>query len=261
MKLALLLALSLSLLPAQTKQERGRKIVDEMIAALGGQNFLEMKDRVEFGRAYSFYREQLTGLSIARFSTRYPATGKPGELAIEERQAFGKKEDAGAIFAAGKGWQFSFRGARPMPEDTYERYRLSTTNNLFYILRQRLKEPGMTFEYQKTDVYDNAPVNVVDITDGENRTVTVYIHASTKLPMRQIYFRRDPKTRDRNEEVTTFSKFRDVGGGVQWPFAIQRERNGEKLLELYSDTVSINQDLPGSLFQVEGRMTVLPPAK
>ncbi len=25
---------------------------------------------------------------------------------------FGKKEDNGAIFAGGKGWQFSFRGAR-----------------------------------------------------------------------------------------------------------------------------------------------------
>src|SRR5438128_384168 len=56
---------------ADTSAERGKQIIDRAIAALGGNNFLHMQDRVESGRAYSFYREQLSGLSLAKIYTRY----------------------------------------------------------------------------------------------------------------------------------------------------------------------------------------------
>ena len=52
--------------------------------------------------------------------------------------------------------------------------------------------------------------------------------------------RRDPVTKDRNEEVTHFTKYRDAGEGVQWPFAIERDRNGEKIYEIFSTSVEIN---------------------
>ena len=53
-------------------------------------------------------------------------------------------------------------------------------------------------------------------------------------------------------EISEFSKFRDIGGGVKWPFAIRRERDKEKLFELYSEHVVANQSLADSLF-------ILPP--
>ncbi len=37
----------------------------------------------------------------------------------------------------------------------------------------------------------NAPVEIVDITDGENRTTTVYFHQTTKLPVREVFYRRN----------------------------------------------------------------------
>jgi len=260
MRLVTLCAVFLTVAGAQTGQQRGQQAIDEAVAAMGGEKFLNMRGRIEYGRAYSFYNERLSGLSKARISVRYVPPSKPGALGIEERQAFGKNEDSGTIFSGGKGWQFSFRGARPLPDDLYERYRISTLHNVFYILRQRLKEPGMIFELKRTDVHENQPVHIVDITDSDNRTVTVYFHMSTRLPVRQVYFRRDPQTRDRIEEVTTFSKYREVDG-VQWPYAVQRERNGEKIFEMYAESVNTDPKLPDSLFQVEGKLKVLPPAK
>ena len=35
---------------------------------------------------------------------------------------------------------------------------------------------------------------------------------------------------------------------MMWPFAIRRERNGEKIFEMYSESVEINQDLKDSMF-------------
>lgn len=233
---------------AETDQQRGKRVVDEALAALGGDRFLGMTDRVESGRAYSFYREQLTGLAIAKIYTRYRAVPN-AKVQVEEREVFGKKEESSVLFTpAGEAYELTFRGARPLPEERAARYVDTTIHNVFYILRNRLKEAGMTFESKGADVIDNVPVEIVDVIDAKDRVTTVYFHRSTKLPMRQVFQRRDPQTRLRDEEVTLFSKYRDVGDGVQWPFAIQRERNKEKLFEMYSDTVTINQALTDNLF-------------
>ena len=57
--------------PAQDAQLKGRQIVDDAVKALGGEKFLTVQNRIETGRAYSFAFDQLSGLSIARFYTRY----------------------------------------------------------------------------------------------------------------------------------------------------------------------------------------------
>jgi len=265
MRIVFVVFLCLCTACAQTRLERGRRTVDEALAALGGERFLAMQDRVESGRAYSFYREQLSGLSRATISTRYLPRPKPvvsGSLLVRERQSFGKEERSGAaLFTDGQGYEITFRGARPLPSQTVERYKESTLHNIFYILRQRLAEPGFIFDFQGTEVYENQPVEVVDILDADNRKVTVLFQRSSKLPMRQVFYRRDPQTRERIEEVAIFSKYRDVGGGVQWPFAIQRTRAGEKIFELYSDSVAINQNLADNQFLLPAEMKILKPLK
>ena len=265
MRIVLLLAFFLASAFSQTQQERGRRVIDQALAALGGERYLAMRDRVESGRAYSFYRAELSGLSLATIYTRYltrPEPPVPGKLLLRERQSFGKDERYGAVlFTDGRGYQVTFRGARPLPQETLDRFRDSTLHNVLYILRLRLGEPGLLLDYRGSDIVDNRPVEIVDITDADNRTVTVTFDRSSALPVRQLYYRRDPKTRERNEEVTIFSKYRDVGGGVQWPFAIQRLRNGEMIYQIYSDSVAINQDLGDDLFLLPANMKVLPPAK
>ncbi len=244
-------------LHAETNLEKGRRVVEEALQALGGQAFLSTQDRVETGRAYSFYRENLTGLSIARIYTRY-YTPEPGKITQRERQTFGKKEDSIVLLLEDEGYTLTYRGARPLPKERIERYRESTPRNIFYILHQRLKEPGMIFEYKGSDIFENAPVEIVDITDSANRTTTVYFHRTTHLPMRQMFVLRDPDTKERNEEVTLFTKYRDVGGGVQWPFNILRQRNGEKVFEIFSETVTINNQLNDSMFALPAGSKVLP---
>jgi hypothetical protein len=120
---------------------------------------------------------------------------------------------------------------------------------LFYILRVRLKEPGMVFEARGSDVIDNTPVNVVDIVDAKNRVVTAYFHPTTKLPVRQNWVWRDLETRERYEEVTRFSRFRDVAG-TKWPFQMHRERNGKKIFEMFADSVTINQPIEERRFAI-----------
>lgn len=256
MKLLAILVCLATTAGAQTKQERGRRVVDEALAALGGEKFLQMKNRVESGRAYAFYRDRMTGLAIAKMSTDY---GGKGPVTMRERQAFGKDEDYYYLFNDKGAYEVTFRGARPMPDDRRERWLATTRNNVLYILHERVNEPGMIFESQGSLVWQNTPVEIVNIIDADNNVVKVYFQQSSKLPIRSEFVRRDPKTKEKFEEVTIYAKYRDVSG-VQWPYNITSHRNGEKVFELYSETVAINQKLGDETFTL-ANLKVLPAAK
>jgi hypothetical protein len=248
------------LLRAETPEQRGKRVIDECVQALGGDRFLNMQTRVESGRAYSFYRDSLTGLSIARIYTRYDSgvadTGH--KLAQHERDNYGKKEDYGTLFTDKEAWDITYRGARPLPDDRFVRYKETTLRDIFYILRVRLHEPGWIIESKGADVIENRPVEIVDLTDAANLTTTAYFDQITKLPVRQVFFRRDPVTKDRNEEVTHFTKYRDADG-VQWPFAIERDRNGDKIYEIFSTTVEIDKKASDDLFMLPSAIKLLKP--
>ena len=121
--------------PAQTptrapvkepREVKGKRLVMDALNAVGGDKFLAMQDRIEAGRAYSFYREQLRGLSFAKIYTRYLSIPPdPTQIGQRERQSFGKTEDHSVLFTGTEGWELTFRGARPLPEDQIARWRLS----------------------------------------------------------------------------------------------------------------------------------------
>src|SRR5580704_14655713 len=201
---------------AQTKAEiRGRKIIDDALAALGGNTFLTMADRTENGRAYSYYHDQISGLSVAKIYTRYkpvePAKSNE-ELGQIEREMFGKEQDSSVLFLDKLGWEITWRGNKEMEQERFDRYRETTLRNVLYIFRQRLREPGMIFESQGSDVMDNLPVDIVNITDSDNHVVRVQFHQSTKLPVRQVYKRMNKVTKEQDEEVSLFGRYQDAGG-------------------------------------------------
>ena len=254
MKRGLILILSAATALAQIADaKRGQQLIEQAVQALGGENFLKMEDRVEQGRAYSFYRDQISGLSQAKIYTRYitVAPGKSGEeLGVREREAFGKTEDVAVLFTEAGGWEITWRGAKDLEKDRLDRYRQTTLRDVLYILRQRLKEQGLIFEYEGSDVFENQPVDMVDITDSKNRVVRVFLHQSTHLPVRQEYAHVNPTDHQQDKEVTLYSLYREVGSGIQWPMQIKRERNGEKVYQIFSESVKVNQDLTDELFSL-----------
>ena len=52
-------------------------------------------------------------------------------------------------------------------------------------------------------------MEIVDITDADNLTVTVQFDQLTKLPVRQTFRRRNEEYKDFDTEVTIFAKYRE----------------------------------------------------
>jgi hypothetical protein len=240
----------------QSNANKGRQIVNQAIAALGGERFVHMQTRTAVGRIYSFFHDQLSGLDIAHIYTEYLPQKSPKELAIREREVLGKKQDYSYLFLQDQGWDITFRGARPIPDESWDRYVRTTQNDILYFLKNRANEPGMLYDYVGTDVYLSTHVEIVDITDPENRTIRVYFDHNTMLPVRETYTWMDPETRYRNEEQTDYDKYRDAGG-VMWPFSIERERNGYKSYQMFATTVEIDRPLPPKIFDLPPGAKVL----
>ena len=243
-------------LGAQTGANKGKQIVDQAIAALGGDRFLHMQNRVASGRTYSFFHDELSGLDIAKIYTEYPAQAPANGLAVREREVLGKKQDYSYLFLENQGWDITFRGARPVDDETWEKYVRTTENDILYLLKVRHNEPGMMFDYVGTDVYLSTHVEVVDITDAKAQTIRVYFDHNTMLPVRESYSWMDTDTRQRNEAVTNYDKWRDAGG-VMWPFTIERQRNGYKVYQMFASSVAVNQPIPPNTFELPPGAKVL----
>ena len=133
------------------------------------------------------------------------------DLAVKERQVLGKKQDYSVLYLPDQAFDITFRGARPIEDESWQRYDRATRNDIRYILRYRMKEPGIDFDYVGSDVLLSTHVEIVDISNAEDLSIRVYFDHNTMLPIRQVFNWMDPKTRERNEDITFFRQVEKCG--------------------------------------------------
>jgi hypothetical protein len=244
-------------LPPAPSQIKAKEVIGKAIVALGDSSFTHLRTVATMGRIYAFFHDNMSGLDIARtyreFDDELPAKG----LGVKEREVLGKKQDYSLLFLADQGFDLSFRGARPLPDESWQKYVRATQNDILYILRFRMKEPGLQFDYIGSDVMLSTHVEIVEISDAHDITIRVFFDHNTMLPIKQTYTWMDPVTRERNEEVTFYDKWRNAGFGVMWPYSVERQRNGYKIYQSFSENVEVNKALPPKIFDLPPGVTIL----
>ncbi len=123
-------------------------------------------------------------------------------------------------------------------------------NDILYFLKYRYHEPGLYFDFVGSEVYVSRHVEIVDITDSERQTIRVYFDHNTHLPLRETFSYLDPDSKYKNDEVLDYDKYRDIGGGVMWPFTVERSRNGYKTFQMFANTVEADGSLPAKVFEL-----------
>ena len=239
----------------------GRSMIDKAVAALGGDRFLHLQNRLETGRLYGFFHDRLSGLELVKAYVSYIGPDSTNALGVQERQYLGKKHDYSYLFTPSAAWDITFRGARQVPDEDWARYIRSTRNDVLYILRCRLQEPGLQFDYIGPDIYISRHVEIVDITDAQDQTVRIYLDHNTMLPIHETYSWFDTETKEHNDASADYDKFRDIGGGVTWPFVSERARNGYKIYQMFADTVVANQEVPVGTFAIPTKAKILRPVQ
>lgn len=245
---------------AQTKQDMGKQLLQQALEALGGDAFLQIRTLHQVGRAYAFYHENLRGLAVMNLYQQFepmPPSHEAGWLPISRREVYTEEGDYYSLYQNGKGWEVTYQGARPLPEDRQFRYRDSARRDIFYMLRYRLNEEGMYFYHKGLEIVDNTPTDAVEVFDAEGLGVTYNFRRSDHFPVQQSYQQRDPQTGIPEDVREIFSRYRATGG-VTLPWNLRVERDGEKVFEFFGRSAEINSKLPRDTFGLGG-IKILPP--
>lgn len=229
--------------PAQSTEDPGvrkaKELLAKMVQALGGDAYLKIQDMSYSGRTYGFNRGEPSG------------TGAPfwdfWKWPDRERLELTKQRDWIIIHNGDKGYEITFRGTSAEEPDALEDYLRRRYYSLPQVLRAWIKQPGIAYFYEGVASAERRPAEQVTVMNTNNEAVTIYIDQDTFLPIMKTFSWRDPKTRDRNDEVEIYDNYRNIQG-IMTPFSTTRRKNGLNANQRFITEVKYNQNVPDSMF-------------
>jgi hypothetical protein len=97
---------------------------------------------------------------------------------------------------------------------------------------------------------DLHPVEWVEISEQDGRTVRLALEHLSHLPLRTVVTTPNEETRDTDEDVTIYSNYENKQG-VQTSLQISREHNGRRTYQLFYNSCNNNPNLPVDFFTAE----------
>ena len=224
----------------QDTSQKAKTLIDQAIQALGGQNYLNIRDMTQEGRTYSFYhgRSNSTGLLYWRY-TKFPD---------KERIELTKKRDVVYVYSGDKGYEITYKGTASEDATTIADYLRRREYSLDWVLRRWLNEPGVALFYDGPALAEQKPAEQVTIMNARNEAVTLYLDPGTHLPIKKSFSWRDPKDKERNVEDEVYDNYRLVQG-IMTPYSVTRFYNGDMASQRFLNSISYNQNLNDSLFE------------
>jgi len=217
--------------------------IDQMIAALGGEAFLNVKDIHTTGRFFSFTRGDLSGADIFSDYVKFPDM---------ERTEFGVPKNKVIRINRGK-VGMKVEGRKDPEEQTpgeREEFLKDFKLSLDYVLRFVVKDRQTTIQNLPTEIINFKRTDVVELRDATKSAIRFYIDRDSHLPLK-MEVRRNDDPKWRREEYANWHKVQDV----TTPLHVIRYTENVKTMEIRAETVVYNSDLSENLF------TQLTPAK
>jgi hypothetical protein len=245
-----------TMMPEQSAA-KAKRILDQLVDAMGGQAYLEVRDTDCTGRLAQFeHNGDLSGYTNFRDywrlpdknRTEYEVKGaKGGLLGVLIGQIPFKGGTIIELYNGDEGWTMDRGGVSEQPTTNVTDFKEQTKRDIDNVLRFRLKEEGMVFRYGGTDLIDMKQVEWVELVDREERTFRLAVLQSSHLLARSVVITRDETTRERTEEVTYYGNYH-LRGSVMAPLQVERRRDGRRLFQAFFDTCSFDQHFPDDFF-------------
>lgn len=218
---------------------KAKSLIQQMIQALGGENYLHLTDIEQEGRTNGFYRGNPTGASAPywRFF-KFPD---------KERIELTKQRDWIVIHNGGRGTETTYHGTRPEDDDVHRDYVMLRQHSLENVLRNWLNAPGTALFYDGPGFTDNHQVEKVTIANAQDQQATIAMDSSSHLPIRLTFSVRNPQYKDKDTYSEIYSQYRLVQG-IQTPFVVTRMKNDEMVSQRFLTKVIYNQGLKDDLF-------------
>jgi hypothetical protein len=224
-------------------QQKALKILNEMIQALGGDAYLNVRDMQVEGRTYGFYHGQPSGQGLVfwRF----------WEWPDKDRWELTKQRDVVELNIGDKGYEITFKGTTTQDPKQLDEYLRRREHSLESVIRKWLPAPGTMILYSGPAMVEQNLADQVTVLSANNDSVTLSIDPRNHLPVKKTYSWRDPNDRMMDEESEVFSNYRLIQG-IQTPLSTVRNLNGEMANQRFMTTVTYNNNFPPTMFEVKG---------
>jgi hypothetical protein len=227
---------------AKANEKKARALLSAMVDALGGERWATLKDETFAGRTSSFYQGKPTGGIGDYFDYR--------RFPDQERVEFGKKQDVAEFFLGNAGWEVTYRGKRPLPQDQLDDYLRRRDHSVETAVRVWLKNPNTIVIFDRQSLVERHLADEVTLINPENDSITIEMDSQTHLPLRRSFKWRDPLYKDLNEEKEEYDDYHLLDG-IQTAFTITRFHNDDMTNQRYLFKAAYNSNLPDSMFDVD----------
>ena len=223
--------------------QKALRILNDMIKALGGEAYLNVRDMKTEGRAYAFYHGQPSGqgLEFWRF----------WEWPDKDRVELTKQRDVIELNVGDKGYEITYKGTATQEPQQLQDYLRRREHSLEWVIRKWLGASDTMILYDGTAMVEQNLAEQVTILNSTNDSVTLSIDSRSHLPVRKTYSYRDPLDRQLDDESEVFSNYRLIQG-IPTPFSIVRHRNGEMTGQRFITSVTYNNGFPPTMFETRG---------
>jgi hypothetical protein len=237
----------------ETQEQRGRKLLDQMLEALGGDAWLNRRNVRELGHLARFFRGAPTGIVVDFTTTRQFASGDRPEAQrigfITDKSILfpGKKIDIVQIWTAGTGHEVTYKGNATLPKDQVEDYYRRQDHSIESIFRTWLKAPGVVVIAEGSTMVERRLTERVTILSDNNDAVTLDIDSTTHLPRRRTFEWRNTTFKDHDEDAEEYDDYHTIQG-LPTAFTITRYHNGDMASQTFYSKIEYDVDLTPDTF-------------
>jgi hypothetical protein len=222
---------------------KAKKILDDMIQALGGEAYLNLRDMSSEGLTYAFYKGRPKGLGTLYW--------RFWQAPDKERVELTKQRDVIDLFVGDKAYETTYKGTVAIDPKELEVYLRRRDHSLEWVIRKWLSAPGTMILYEGTVIVEQNLADKVTVLNAQNDSVTIAVNPQTHLPVRKSYTYRDPIDRQFDEDADIFSNYKVIQG-IATPYSTVRMENGEMSNQRYINHVTYNTGLAPTLFEPTG---------
>jgi hypothetical protein len=237
----------------ETQDQRGRKLLDQMLEALGGDAWLNRKNVKELGHLARFFRGAPTGIVVDFTATRQFANGdrpdaqRIGYITDKSMILPGKKIDIVQIWSGNTGREVTYKGNATLPQEQIDDYYRRQDHSIESIYRVWLKAPGVMVVAEGSTMVERRLTERVSILSANNDAVTLDIDASTHLPRRRTFETRNPKFKDIDEDAEEYDDYHTIQG-LPTAFTLTRYHNGDMASQTFFSKIEYDVDIPPGTF-------------
>jgi hypothetical protein len=233
----------------KTEADRGRKLLDAMVAALGGDAWLNRQTWIFYGRTATFYKGQ-PDASAPQFE-EYGRVSPFGERLVIVSH-FGaviatNHSDVADVWTSDHGYEITYKGTAALPAKEVADFQRLREHSAEVVVKEWLKQPGVVVVDEGTKMVERRLADEVSVLSASNDAVTLALDQSTHLPLSLSFQWRDPVYKDWNTDVEEFADYHEVQG-IATPYSVITMHNGDMTGERFLTKAVYNVPLAAELF-------------